>query len=64
MVLNESLNVVLVRDGDLAGEVVTLKEVMEDCHRAIVFGRADEERVRRGLRRAAGAKLRTGDALR
>ena len=30
VVLNESLNVVLVRDGDQAGEVVTMKEVLED----------------------------------
>src|ERR1700683_3935831 len=42
VVLNESLNVVLVRDGDLAGEVVTMKEVLEDGFRAIVFARADE----------------------
>ena len=45
VVLNESLNVVLVRDGELAGEVVTLKEVLDDGRRAIVFARADEERV-------------------
>ena len=63
VVLNESLNVVLVRDGDLAGEVVTLKEVMEDRHRAIVFGRADEERVVELSDELAGVKLRTGDAL-
>jgi proteasome-associated ATPase len=63
VVLNESLNVVLVRDGDLAGEVVTLKEVMEDRHRAIVYGRADEERVVELSDELAGVKLRTGDAL-
>ena len=63
VVLNESLNVVLVRDGDLSGEVVTLKEVMEDRHRAIVFARADEERVVELSDELAGAKLRTGDAL-
>ncbi len=63
VVLNESLNVVLVRDGDLAGEVVTLKEVMEDRHRAIVFARADEERVVELSDELAGVKLRTGDTL-
>jgi len=40
VVLNESLNVVLVRDGELAGEVVTLKDMLEDGHRAMVFARA------------------------
>jgi proteasome-associated ATPase len=63
VVLNESLNVVLVRDGELAGEVVTLKELMEDRHRAIVFARADEERVVELSDELAGVRLRTGDAL-
>ena len=63
VVLNESLSVVLVRDGDLSGEVVTLKEVMEDRHRAIVYARADEERVVELSDELAGVKLRTGDTL-
>jgi len=63
VVLNESLNVVLVRDGELAGEVVTLKELMEDHHRAIVFARADEERVVELADELAGVRLRTGDTL-
>ena len=41
VVLNESLNVVLARGSDLAGEVVTLKEVLEDGTRALVIGRAE-----------------------
>ena len=45
VVLNESLNVVLARNGDDSGEVVTLKELLEDGRRAIVYARADEERV-------------------
>jgi len=44
VVLNESMNIVLVRRAESTGEVVTLKEVMEDGVRAIVTGRADEER--------------------
>jgi proteasome-associated ATPase len=63
VVLNESLNVVLVRDGELAGEVVTLKELMEDHHRAIVFARADEERVVELADELAGVRLRAGDTL-
>src|SRR6266581_2179308 len=38
VVLNESLNVVLARSTDQAGEVVTLKEVLEDGGRALVVG--------------------------
>ena len=45
VVLNESLNVVLARQGEDSGEVVTLKEILEDGRRAIVYARADEERV-------------------
>ena len=45
VVLNESLNVVLVRDGEFSGEVVTIKEQLEDKRRCVVFARADEERV-------------------
>jgi proteasome-associated ATPase len=63
VVLNESLNVVLVRDGDLAGEVVTLKDVLEDGTRAIVYGRADEERVVELASELIGVKLRPGDTV-
>jgi proteasome-associated ATPase len=63
VVLNESLNVVLVRDGDLAGEVVTMKEVLADGFRAIVFARADEERVVELADELVGTKLRPGDAI-
>ncbi len=45
VVLNESLNVVLARVGDGTGEVVGVKEVLSCGRRAIVVGRADEERV-------------------
>jgi proteasome-associated ATPase len=63
VVLNESLNVVLARSVDLAGEVVTLKEVMEDRTRALVIGRADEERVCELADNLMGEKLRAGDHL-
>ena len=45
VVLNESFNVVLARSAEITGEVVTLKEVMDDGVRALIVGRADEERV-------------------
>ena len=63
VVLNESLNVVLVRDGELAGEVVTLKEMLEDRRRAVVFARADEERVAEICDDLVGVRLRAGDAV-
>ncbi len=45
VVLNESLNVVLARAPERTGEVVTFKELLDDGHRALIVGRADEERV-------------------
>src|SRR5215470_512420 len=43
--LNESLNVVLARSAEVSGEVVVLKEMLATGDRALVVGRADEERV-------------------
>ena len=63
VVLNESLNVVLVRDAELAGEVVTLKERLDDGRRCIVFARADEERVAELAEDMVGVRLRSGDSL-
>jgi proteasome-associated ATPase len=63
VVLNESLNVVLVRPGELAGEVVTLKEVLAGSNRVLVFVRADEERVVELSDAMAGVHLRAGDTL-
>lgn len=63
VVLNESFNVVLARGLDLNGEVVTLKEVLEDGRRALVVGRADEERVVELSEDLIGEKLRAGDTL-
>ena len=63
VVLNESLNVVLVREGEFAGEVVTLKEQLEDKRRCVVFARADEERVAELSEDMLGIRLRAGDSL-
>jgi len=63
VVLNESLNVVLARSGELTGEVVTLKEILEDRTRALIIGRADEERVAELAESLIGEKLRSGDTL-
>jgi len=63
VVLNESLNIVLAREGDRSGDVVTLKEVLADQRRAIIYGRSDEERVCELADVLHGATLRAGDAL-
>jgi proteasome-associated ATPase len=63
VVLNESLNVVLARSPEVAGEVVSLREVLDGGRRAIVVGRADEERVCEISGALAGVRLRAGDSL-
>jgi proteasome-associated ATPase len=62
--LNESFNVIEARRSELVGEVVTLKDVMEDGIRVIVIGRADEERVCELSSALRGTRLRSGDMLR
>jgi proteasome-associated ATPase len=63
VVLNESLNVVMARTADLTGEVVVLKEVLDDRRRALVVGRADEERVAELADWLVGERLRAGDTV-
>jgi len=61
--LNESLNVVLARGAEISGEVVVLKEILESKDRALIVGRADEERVCELAATLMGEKLRAGDHL-
>ncbi|HEX9683659.1 MAG TPA: proteasome ATPase [Acidimicrobiales bacterium] len=61
--LNESLSIVLARRGDGQGEVVTLKELLDDGRRALVIGRADDERVVELVDALQGARLRAGDTM-
>jgi proteasome-associated ATPase len=63
VVLNESLNVVLARASERQGEVVTLKELIDDGRRAIIVGRADEERVVEVADQLVGEKMRAGDTI-
>ena len=62
VVLNESFTVIGVRESDGQGEVVTVKEVMDE-RRVLVYGRADEERVVELADSLRNVKLRSGDAL-
>jgi len=64
VVLNESFTIVLARAADGTGELVTLKEVIDHGSRAIVVGRADDERVCEIAASLKGVPLRSGDALR
>ncbi|MEA2274662.1 MAG: proteasome-associated ATPase [Solirubrobacteraceae bacterium] len=63
VVLNESLNVVMARGTEISGEVVTLKELLDDGLRAMVVGRADDERVVELADKLVGQKLRAGDTI-
>ncbi len=62
VVLNESLNVVLARGPEVSGEVVTLKDMVDE-HRALIVGRGDEERVVELVDEMVGVKLRSGDTV-
>lgn len=61
VVLNEAYNVVMVRRPERSGEIVTIKELMDD-RRALVVGRADEERVAELSSAMDGTSLRAGDS--
>ncbi len=63
VVLNESFSIILSRGPEGQGEVVTLKEVLEDRRRALVVGRADEERVVELVEELIGERLRSGDTM-
>jgi proteasome-associated ATPase len=63
VMLNESLNVVGVRDFERIGEIVMFKEMLADGERALVIGRADEERVVALAEPLRQRTLRAGDSL-
>jgi proteasome-associated ATPase len=63
VVLNESLTVVIAQGYETVGEIVMLKEVLEDGDRALVISHADEERVARLAEPLLNSTLRAGDSL-
>jgi proteasome-associated ATPase len=63
VMLNEALNVVEAMEFELIGDIVTLKEILEDGERALVIGHTDEERVVRLAEPLLDGSLRAGDAL-
>ncbi|MDQ6696753.1 MAG: proteasome ATPase [Actinomycetota bacterium] len=62
VVLNESFSVVMSRGQDLTGEVVTIREVLGGG-RALIVGRADEERVCEMVDALLDGPLRAGDTV-
>src|SRR6266852_3871154 len=62
LILNEGLNVVETAGYEIQGEVVILKELLED-HRAIVTQRADEDKVGIVADPLRAIKLKVGDHL-
>ncbi|NUP52670.1 MAG: proteasome ATPase, partial [Catenulispora sp.] len=63
VMLNEALNIVAAFGYEIVGEIVSLKEILEDGTRALVTGRTDEEHVVRLAEPLLDVKLRPGDAL-
>ncbi len=64
VVLNDSFNIVSARRPESVGEVVTIREVLEDGIRVVVTGRADEERVCELADAVRGTHVRSGDTMR
>jgi len=63
VMVNEALNVVEALEFDEVGEVVLLKEVLEDGGRALIIGHGDEESVVRLGSELRAQQLRSGDSL-
>ncbi|MEU9074684.1 proteasome ATPase [Kitasatospora sp. NPDC004745] len=63
VMLNEALNIVDAMAFERIGEIVTLKEILEDGERALVIGHTDEERVVRLAEPLRETTIRAGDAL-
>ncbi|MFE2101361.1 MULTISPECIES: proteasome ATPase [unclassified Streptomyces] len=63
VMLNEALNVVEAMEYESVGDIVTLKEILEDGERALVLGHTDEERVVRLAEPLLDVTIRPGDAL-
>ncbi|MDR8409337.1 proteasome ATPase [Nonomuraea sp. 3-1Str] len=63
VMLNEALNVVEALGYEEVGEIVMLKELLDEGRRALVISHADEERVVRLADSLVGQPIRAGDSL-
>ena len=62
VLLNDSMSVIYARSPERVGEVVTVKEALPDGLRALVVGRADEERVADLSEEILRGGIRSGDS--
>ncbi|GAA3729097.1 proteasome ATPase [Salinactinospora qingdaonensis] len=63
VMLNEAFNVVEAQSFETVGEVVMLKEVLEDGERALVISNHDEEKIVRMAEPLRDQPVRAGDSL-
>jgi proteasome-associated ATPase len=63
VILNEAMNVVRALSFEKVGEIVMLKELLEDGERALVLGHSDDERVVRLADPLLKGLVRAGDSL-
>ncbi|PSK98074.1 proteasome-associated ATPase [Murinocardiopsis flavida] len=63
VMLNEAFNIVEASSFETVGEVVMLKELLEDGERALVISNHDEEKIIRLAEPLRDAPLRAGDSL-
>ena len=63
VVLNESFNIVMARGPESTGEIANIKEVLADGRRAMIVGRADENRVVDLGAAVIEGPLRAGDTV-
>jgi proteasome-associated ATPase len=63
VILNESLNIIAIHGFEISGEIVKLKSLLDNNSRAVVIGRADEERVVRIAESLFEVSIKAGDSL-
>ena len=63
VVLNESFSAVMALRPDRTGEVATVKELLRGGDRAVIVGRADEERIVELSATVAEGPIRSGDSV-
>ncbi|MTA92884.1 MAG: proteasome ATPase, partial [Actinobacteria bacterium] len=64
VLLNDNFNIVLVRRSESVGEVVTVKDVLDDGFRVVVSVRGDEDKVVELSDTLRGTLIRPGDIYR
>jgi len=63
VVLNESLNIISARGPDTSGEIVSIKELLDNGKRAMIVGRGDDEKVVEVADYLLDQGVRSGDSM-